>query len=533
IQQDFMIYGFDLRGHGRSPASDRSGNYDIWGYNFSNEKTENLSNRPFDQFDPTWHPDGSYTYVDNTPDQSGIVHKGKLIYISEASLGAISWNPSGRLLSFQKDNQLVFLAADGQEEIKGSADGEDLFPFPVSWQDEESYFYTANGKILQKRGESIPIEVPFELELKLDRSNYPSKKRAYQAADGLPIKGLFMPRLSPDGQMVALIMLKDLWIANTDETITQVSDDPYVEMAPAWSPDQKQLAFLSDRQGKFGVYLYDIESKQTSFLIELDGSVGGLAWSPNNDQLAFSLSYGPRGGRIGYIDLQDKKIEMVGGFISSSVGQPTWSPDGKKIAITTLQPFSNKYREGVNAVIYTDIKTGERSALKDLAHFSVGVRAYNGPEWSPDGKFLAAISASKLWLIPIDSDGQKTAEPILLTDHLADAPSWSADSKEILYIATDQLQKINIETKEIASFPIPMKRSVLAPSNTKLIQAGYFYDGRGEELQENIDLLIAGNKIIDILPRSEDNIKKADEVIDATKQFIVPGLINAHSDRTI
>lgn len=510
-------------------ASDRSGNYDVWQYSFSQEELKNLSDRPFDQFDPAWHPDGSYSYIDNTPDQAGIVHQDELIYRTEDQLGALSWSPNGSLLSFQKDQQLVFLAADGNEVVDGNTAQQDLFPFPVSWLDDNTYFYTANGKILSNQGGSAIQEVPFQLQIPLNRPAYSTKKRDFQASTQLPIKGLFMPKLSPDAQQVALVMLKDLWIVNSVGETQQITNDPYVEMAPAWSSDQKQLAFLSDKSGAFSVYLYNLETKQTEMLTDLDGSIGGLAWSPDGQRIAFSLSYGPRGGRIGYIQVEDGSIKLVGGFISSSVGQPTWSPDGSQIAISTLQPFSKKYREGVNRVIYTNIDSGERTSLRGLSHFSVGVRGYNGPEWSPDGKYLAAISASKLWMIPVDQFGQKTADPILLTDHLADAPSWSGDSKEILYIATDRLQKINVETKEITAFPIDLTRDRIAPENTKLLQAGYFIDGLSGQLQKDVDILIANNRILDILPRDSKNLERADEVIDATKQYIVPGLINAHS----
>lgn len=517
-------------------SGDPSGNYDIWAFDMATKSHQNITDQPFNQYAPTYHPQQGLTYLDDTPDASGIVRmvngEPDLMYPSVLELNTPSWNTDASLLSFLEGGKLRFINTSTTEKASDMLlpEGEDIFPFPLSWLDKENFLYTADGKI--KKGSIHNIEreeIPFQIELKLDRPDYIPKSRSFAPATNLPIKGLYMPRLAPDGEALAIIMLKDLWLRKPDGSLLPVTNDPFIEMSPSWSPDQKKLAYLSDRSGQFGIYIYDLEQGTDEFLSEVQGSVPGIAWSPDGSKIAYSSSYGPRLGRLFYVSIADKKSTAVSGMISSSVGAPTWSPDGQLLAISTLQPFSTRFREGVNAVLYFSLTGEPTKRLGGLPHFSLGFRTYNGPEWSPDGKHLAVISSSRLWLIPVDSKGNLAGDPIQLTQELADAPSWSADGQYILYIATDRLKKINIETKEVQEVPINMTRDRVAPSGKKIVRAGNLFDGVRKTWLTNQDILIESNRIVDILPASAKNESWADEIIDASDQYVIPGLLDGHN----
>ena len=47
----------------------------------------------------------------------------------------------------------------------------------------------------------------------------------------------------------------------------RLTDEAATDFAPAWSPDGKKLAFLSDREGAWAVYILDIKSGQVERLI--------------------------------------------------------------------------------------------------------------------------------------------------------------------------------------------------------------------------------------------------------------------------
>jgi Tol biopolymer transport system component len=63
----------------------------------------------------------------------------------------------------------------------------------------------------------------------------------------------------------------DLYIVNSDgANVRRLTDDPAIEGLPAWSPDGKWLAFLSNRGGKWGIWLLHLATKETRQIFSLD-----------------------------------------------------------------------------------------------------------------------------------------------------------------------------------------------------------------------------------------------------------------------
>jgi len=77
-------------------------------------------------------------------------------------------------------------------------------------------------------------------------------------------------------------------------TITPLVHTSGEDHDPAWSPDGKQLAFVSDRDGAPNIYLYDTTDRTVTQLTDVLGGVQSLSWSRQNDRLVFA-AFG-RGG---------------------------------------------------------------------------------------------------------------------------------------------------------------------------------------------------------------------------------------------
>jgi Tol biopolymer transport system component len=126
------------------------------------------------------------------------------------------------------------------------------------------------------------------------------------------------------------------------------------DVSPAWSPDGRQLAFVSWRDGNSEIYLLDLRSGQLRNLTNYPGADSSPVWSPDGTRIAFESL---RGGywNIRVIDLETGAVrDLTDGVIASQ--SPAWSPDGRHIA------FQSR-REGYWDLYMIDLESGEMRNL--------------------------------------------------------------------------------------------------------------------------------------------------------------------------
>lgn len=521
-------------------SSDRGGSYDIWTLDIVGERMVAITDLAGNEYGPVWSEDGSQmAYVSDDVETGGIIVNAmetgstKRIYQGRGKLTGVSWSPASDKILFNEqymaESKLKAVSADGSGEVLTlTRNDEDVFPFRADWSSNSNYIYTASGKIIKASLEEDSASViPFRAKVFMERSIYQRKQRDFNNTNKQKVKGITSPQLAPDGQKVAFIALQDLWLRNADGSLEQLTNDAFVEVTPAWSKDGGFLAFASDREGRFAIWIRNMSSGEETMLIELGSAPSGLSWSSDGNTLAFTQSFGPRGGQVNSVDVNSKAITGIGGRLSSSIGAPTWSPDGKIIAVTVLQPYSSLYREGVNRVMLFSSDGNNQSFQEAPEHWSFGVRGNDGPVWSPDGKYMVVISKGTLWLFQVNEEGHVVGDPSRVNEDLADAPSWSGDSKSLLYVATDKLKKVNIEDNSSEILEVDLSWSRSLPNERIVIHAGGLYDGLKNEIIPNVDVVIEGHRILEIGPH--DDTREADKKIDASDAFLMPGLIDLHS----
>ncbi|UCC73975.1 MAG: PD40 domain-containing protein [Gemmatimonadota bacterium] len=98
---------------------------------------------------------------------------------------------------------------------------------------------------------------------------------------------------------------------------------------PAWSPDGGSIAFASDRDGDFDIWIVGIDAGEVSQLCDRPGRDDFPAFSPDGSMIAFSSGvFGPAELRALSLETS-QSLTLVSG---RDVLSPSWSPVGRRIA---------------------------------------------------------------------------------------------------------------------------------------------------------------------------------------------------------
>jgi Tol biopolymer transport system component len=194
---------------------------------------------------------------------------------------------------------------------------------------------------------------------------------------GISAEGLSFSR---DGQWVAYVSYPDgiLWRTRVDgsEKI-QLSFPPMRAVAPRWSPDGKQIAFIAVLPGGvMNIYVIPRAGGSAEHLLPSDRGQMDVDWSPDGKSLVFGTTVDFTGS-IHILDLSSRRVSTIPG--STGFFSPHWSPDGRYISGTIIQ--SKK-------LMLFDTATQSWTKACDC---EVGF-----PMWSHDGKYIYFEHLSEL-----------------------------------------------------------------------------------------------------------------------------------------
>jgi len=268
--------------------------------------------------------------------------------------------PNGQGVAYQNNNRQIVL---GTQVV---TTGEDVFPFPVRWLPDGRFLYTSGGKVRFRNPEgSNPTDIAFSATLTVKRPvARRSKDHGFDYERPRPVLGVPSPALSPDGKMIAFVALNDLWVMQIGRKPVRLTNDTFVDWDPKWSSDGKRIYFASDRHGNGSPQLYVIElatGKITQISNIPDQDVVTPAIAPDEKSFAYITA----NQELMVYDIaagQARKLaDQAGG--GPTVGAPSWSPDGKTIALADFQRVNNRFREGYHMVRTVDVATGASRSI--------------------------------------------------------------------------------------------------------------------------------------------------------------------------
>src|SRR5262249_32895498 len=141
----------------------------------------------------------------------------------------------------------------------------------------------------------------------------------------------------PDGTTIVFAALGDLFTWK-DGVLTRLTNDPYVEYDPTWSPDGSRVAFVSDKSGTMELWARDMKTGETRALTTHEGGAGLPAWTPDGSEIVYQVTRG-LATDIRAVNVASGAVRKIRTdlFIPSRV---TFSPDGSMMAVAALRPYS-------------------------------------------------------------------------------------------------------------------------------------------------------------------------------------------------
>ena len=250
--------------------------------------------------------------------------------------------------------------------------------------------------------------------------------------------------------------------------------------SPHWSPDGKWISFFGRKNNKYGVMIAEKENNSAIFLAEVIGtnhplpsSQGRLTWSPDSKQIAFvSSTPGPetddangdpivitrylykptasegltrfndnRRTHIFVVDIKTKKISQLtdGVYYEHSID---WSPIGDEIL------FISNHEKNPDQFFNYDIFSVNvlDGTIRQITQTE---NAEYQPKWSPDGKTILYLGTKRgltssettmedthVWLI--NKDGTSSQELGKYIDNRQRSPGWSSDGRSIYFTVQER-----------------------------------------------------------------------------------------------
>jgi len=183
-----------------------------------------------------------------------------------------------------------------------------------------------------------------------------------------------------------------IFTANTDgsEEI-QLTKFNNWNIMPRWSPDAKNIAFVTDygEEGGLAVWVAPSKGGNEKFL-----TIGGFPiWSPDGKKIAFSAET----GRIGLVKAKISIIPAEGGEAKELMNYDgaarflDWSPDGRSIAFSYSRGKDVKNPIPVSRIDIEDIYliSVNGGLPKRLTQMDKKGFQFTSARWSPDGKTIA------------------------------------------------------------------------------------------------------------------------------------------------
>ncbi|MGZ9164121.1 MAG: protein kinase domain-containing protein, partial [Anaerolineales bacterium] len=263
---------------------------------------------------------------------------------------------------------------------------------------------------------------------------------------------------------------------------TPTPDNTPIPVATFMGGGTGQIAFASARSGLPQIFLSNADGTTLTQLTTMENGACQPSWSPDGSQLVF-ISPCSRRAEFFETAYRESSLYLVNSdgtgqksltTVPGSDFEPAWSPDGKRIAFTSV-------RDGNKQIYVLDVNS---LAVTRLTNANPDIES-SQPAWSPDGKLITymvkRVSTYQVWAMT--DTGQENVQLARNGQALWDfLPVWSPDGKTIFFNqrwsnpTRPWLMKVNYEDLELEptrlNFPVPIEDVELSPDGLWLVFEG-------------------------------------------------------------
>jgi imidazolonepropionase-like amidohydrolase/Tol biopolymer transport system component len=556
---------------------------EMWLYHRSGGDGLQLTKKRTDEKDtnePVFSPDGRYLYFsdDATPggtfqyskDPNGQIYviqrldrqTGEIAPYITGPGGSIRPTPShdGRSLAFIRrvryKSTLFIMDVQSGREIP-IYDGLDrdmqetwaihgVYPAMAWTPDDKSIVFWAGGHINRidvatRQVSNIPFHVAGA------RAVEPAVRFAQEVAPkDFKVKMLRWTSVSPAGDRVVYQALGKLWIkdlagnAAPHRLTKQTADDEYY---PAWSRDGQSIVYTTWNDQTFG----------TVRVAAAAGGEGRVITSQPGHYLEPAFS--PDGARVVYRAATDGYLrpavwgQETGLYVVSSKG-------GSKPVKLKKDGEQPEFGAASDRVFFVTHEAEDKRALRSIKLDGADERTHLISEFateyavSPDEKWVAWTERFNAYITPLVTTGKPvdlspktTSLPVTkVTRDAGQFLHWSGDSSKLWWSEGPELYSRDL--KEAFAFrdgapqnlPKPAEHGAdisftapyAAPTGKVALTGGRIITMKGEQVIEDGVIVIDGNRIVAVGPRTSTPVPAGAKVVDVAGKTLMPGLIDVH-----
>lgn len=335
------------------------------------------------------------------------------------------------------------------------------------------------GEIYLKKGAAQPEKVKIEIigESNIEDVEYLSYTKG--ASEAVP---------SPDGKQVAFTLRGEVFVTSVDyPTTKQITHTPESETDLSFAPDNRTLAYASERDGNWNIFLAHIVREEDPNFSNATLVREEALFKPSATE-RFAPSFSPDGKELAYIedrerlmviDLKTRKIRQITDgkkqYNSNGHFDYSWSPDGKWFA---LEYNGNKHEP------YSDIAivSAEGGEIVNLTQSGYTDRA---PRWVLNGNAVLFISERYGMRNHASWGSLNDVMLVFLNQEAYDRYKMSPEDYEWAYPKKDKGEKPEEKPEKITAIKVELDniedRIVrLTPNSAAL--GGAIVDKKGEKL---------------------------------------------------